>query len=165
MSSQTQEPEFKGWRAYLWPIHSYEMKKFLPTALIFFCILFNYTVMRDTKDALVTHATGGSAIINSLKLITMVSAVLFVVLYSKLSNIFDNEKIFYVIVTPFVVFFGLFGFLIEPMVQYLHPHPETISTLIEAYPRLTDFINVWGYWSYSLFYVLSELWGSVMISL
>jgi ATP:ADP antiporter, AAA family len=27
-----------------------ELKKLLPLGLMFFCILFNYTILRDTKD-------------------------------------------------------------------------------------------------------------------
>ena len=35
-----------------------ERKKLLPLGLIFFCILFNYTILRDTKDVLMVTAKG-----------------------------------------------------------------------------------------------------------
>ena len=38
-----------------------EMKKLLPLGVMFFCILFSYTILRDTKDVLVVTAPGGSA--------------------------------------------------------------------------------------------------------
>ena len=42
--------------------------KVLPLALMFFCILFNYTILRDTKDVLVVTAPGsGAEIIPFLK--------------------------------------------------------------------------------------------------
>lgn len=157
--------EFKGLRAYLWPIHNFELKKFLPMALIMFCILFNYTVMRDTKDALVVNAAGSSAIIPFLKILVIPSAVLFVIIYAKLTNIFDNEKVFYVVVMPFLIFFGIFGFVLYPMVDYLHPSVETVKRLHGLYPRLAGWIDVYAYWTYSLFYVFSEIWGSAMIAL
>ena len=54
-------PEFGKVRSILWPIHSYELKKLVPMVLLFFLILFNYTILRDTKDALVVTAPGDKA--------------------------------------------------------------------------------------------------------
>ena len=63
-STQTvaKSDEFGPIRKVLWPIHNYELKKFLPLSLIMFCILFNYTLLRDTKDTLVVNACGASAL-------------------------------------------------------------------------------------------------------
>ncbi len=157
--------EFKGLRGALWPIHNFELKKFIPTALIMWCILFNYTVMRDMKDSLVVNAAGAN-LISFLKLYCVTpAAVLFVVIYAKLSNIFSSEKLFYVIITPFITFFGLFGFVLYPNLEMLHPAQQTIQALHEVYPRLSGFIDIYGHWTYALFYVLSEIWGSAMIAL
>ena len=38
-----------------------EIKKVLPLGLMFFFILFSYTILRDTKDVLVVTAPGSSA--------------------------------------------------------------------------------------------------------
>ncbi len=35
-----------------------ERKKLLPLGLMFFCTLFSYTILRDTKDVLVVTAPG-----------------------------------------------------------------------------------------------------------
>ena len=48
-------------RAYLWPIHAHELKKFVPMLLIFFLVGFNYTLLRGTKDALVVTAPSSGA--------------------------------------------------------------------------------------------------------
>ena len=159
--------EFSGLRAALWPIHGYEMKKFLPMGLIMFFILFVYTILRDTKDTLIVTAAGGGAeVIPFLKAyVTLPAAILFVLLYSKLANIMDREKLFYLIVGSFVAFFGTFAFIMYPAKELIHPTTETISALQEAMPNLKFLFPVWGMWTYSAFYVLSELWGSVMISL
>ena len=53
-----EKKEFGKWRSFLWPIHSYELKKIVPMFLMFFFILFNYTILRDTKDSLVIPASG-----------------------------------------------------------------------------------------------------------
>lgn len=162
---ESTQPEFTGWRAALWPIHNHELKKFLPLAFIMFCILFNYTLLRDTKDTIVVNSAGAGAI-SFLKLYCVTpAAILFVLFYAKLTNILSRENVFYAVITPFLVFFGAFAFLIYPNLTALHPSVESIATLKASYPTLTGFIDIYGYWSYSLFYVLSEIWGSAMIAL
>ncbi len=158
-------PEFTGWRAALWPIHGYELKKFLPLSLIMFCLLFNYTILRDTKDTLVVNSAGAGAI-TFLKLYCVTpAAILFVLIYAKLTNVLKRETVFYAVVTPFLVFFGAFAFFIYPNLHMVHPSQETVQGLIANYPRLTGFIDLYAYWAFSLFYVLSEIWGSAMIAL
>jgi AAA family ATP:ADP antiporter len=45
-----------------------ERKKLIPLALMFFCILFNYTILRDTKDVLmVTAPKSGAEVIPFIK--------------------------------------------------------------------------------------------------
>jgi AAA family ATP:ADP antiporter len=45
-----------------------ERKKLLPLGLMFFCILFNYTILRDTKDVLmVTAPKSGAEVIPFIK--------------------------------------------------------------------------------------------------
>ena len=157
-------PEFSGWRAALWPIHGYELKKFLPLAFIMFCLLFNYTILRDTKDTLVVNSAGAGAI-TFLKLYCVTpAAILFVIIYAKLTNMLKRETVFYAVVLPFIVFFGAFAFL-YPHLNQLHPSAETVQSLQSSFPRLSGFIDIYAYWAYSLFYVLSEIWGSAMIAL
>lgn len=169
MSSNTNqaavEPEFGPIRKMLWPIHNYELKKFLPLGLIMFCILFNYTLLRDTKDTLVVNASGASAI-TFLKLYCVTPcAILFVIFYAKLTNMMKRENVFYTVVTPFLIFFGLFGFVLYPNLEALHPSQEMLASITASYPRLSGFVDIFAYWSYSLFYVLAEIWGSAMIAL
>lgn len=163
--NQTTEQEFGPIRKLLWPIHNYELKKFLPLGLIMFCILFNYTLLRDTKDTLVVNASGASAI-TFLKLYCVTPcAILFVILYAKLTNALKRENVFYTVVTPFLNFFGLFGFVLYPNLDALHPSQEMLTSITASYPRLSGFVDIFAYWSYSLFYILAEIWGSAMIAL
>lgn len=165
MSTSSPSTEFSSLRARLWPIHHYELKKFLPMSFIMFCILFNYTLLRDTKDALVVNATGAGAI-TFLKLYCVTpAAVLFVIIYAKLSNILSRENLFYAIITPFLIFFGAFAFIIYPNLDVLHPSMESIQALHQNYPRFSGFIDIYAYWSYSTFYVFAEIWGSAMLAL
>jgi AAA family ATP:ADP antiporter len=163
--SKTTEPEFTGLRAALWPIHNHELKKFLPLAFIMFCILFNYTLLRDTKDTIVVTSAGAGAI-SFLKLYCVTpAAILFVILYAKLTNVLSRENVFYAVVMPFLIFFGAFAFIIYPNLEALHPSPESITALKMSYPALIGFIDIYAYWSFSIFYVLAEIWGSAMIAL
>lgn len=165
MSTKESTPgEFTGWRAAFWPIHGYELKKFLPLAFIMFCLLFNYTVLRDTKDTLVVNSAGAGAI-TFLKLYCVTpAAILFVLIYAKLTNVLSREKVFYAVVLPFIIFFGAFAFL-YPHLDTLHPSAASVQAWQASYPRLSGFIDIYAYWAYSLFYVLSEIWGSAMIAL
>lgn len=165
MSSLSQTEEFTGWRKMFWPIHNDELKKFLPMGFIMFCILFNYTVLRDTKDGLVVNAAG-AGVIPFLKFYCVTpAAILFVIFYSKLTNMMSRENVFYAVVTPFLVFFGAFAFIIYPNLELLHPSAQSLQSWHEAAPSLSGFINIYGYWAFSVFYILSEIWGSAMIAL
>jgi AAA family ATP:ADP antiporter len=130
-----------------------------------FCILFNYTLLRDTKDTIVVNSAGAGAI-SFLKLYCVTpAAILFVIIYAKLTNILKRENVFYAVVMPFLIFFGAFAFVIYPNLEALHPDPASIEALKAAHPALIGFIDIYAYWSFSLFYVLSEIWGSAMIAL
>lgn len=165
--SQTVEQEFTGWRKLLWPIHSYEIKKFLPMGIMMFCILFIYTVLRDTKDAMLVNAPGAGA--ESLAFAKGIgvtaSAVLFMILYTKAANLFKREGLFYVTALPFLLFFGLFPYVIYPFVNSLHMSIDTIHSYQQAYPTVKWIIPLVGNWTYTMFYILSELWGSAVLSL
>lgn len=163
----TENKSFTPLRAALFPIYKEELKKFLPMGIILLLILFNYTIMRNTKDALIgTSAGAGIEAIPYLKSIFVMSmAIGFVVLYTKLANLFSQEKLFYICVSTFIGFFGLFAFILYPMVEVIHPDIAVVQSLQAEFPRFKFLFSVWGVWSYSLYYVMSELWGSVMISL
>lgn len=164
MSKETTQ-EFGKLRSIFWPVYSYELKKILPMFMMFFFILFNYTVLRDTKDTLIVTAAGAEAI-PFLKVWGVVpSAVIFVLIYAKMSNIFSKEKLFYVTLTPFIVFFALFTLVLYPNKDLLHPTvtADYLETILPG--GWKGLAGAYRNWTYSLFYVLSELWGSAVLSL
>lgn len=165
--SQSTGQEFGRWRSFFWPIHAYELKKVLPMLLMFFFISFNYTVLRDTKDTLVVTAPGsGAEAIPFIKVWLVVpAAVLFMLVYAKLSNILSKQALFYATLMPFIIFFGLFALLFYPMKDSLHP-TVLADRLQEYLPQgLYGLAAIFRNWTYAIFYVLAELWGSVMLSL
>src|SRR5580704_5022072 len=106
--SQGTKQEFGKWRSFLWPVYGYELKKLLPMFFMFFCISFNYTILRDTKDTLIVTAPGsGAEAIPFIKVWLVVpGAVIFMLIYAKLSNVLSKEKLFYSVTTPFLIFFA-----------------------------------------------------------
>ncbi len=158
---------FGKWRSFFWPIHSFELKKVLPMFLMFFCISFNYTILRDTKDTLIVTAPGsGAEAIPFIKFWLVVPcAIVFMLIYAKLSNMMSKTKLFYTVIAPFLLFFALFPTMIYPNREALHP-TAFCDMLQETLPAgFMGLIAILRNWTFALFYVLAELWGSVMLSL
>ncbi len=165
MSVNKSEPQFGKLRATFWPIHGFEVKKFLPMALMMFCALYNYTVLRNYKDAIVLHEIGKGSI-NVCKLfITLPLAMLFFVLYSKMSNALSKERLFYTCTLIFVAFFSLWGFVFYPIRDSLMPDAMALENFAQTIPALYWQILTFGKWFYALYYAMAELWGSVVVSL
>src|SRR5471030_2263726 len=95
------------WRSFFWPVHRAELSKFLPMFFIFFLISFNYNVLRSYKDTIIITAShSGAETIAFIKLWAVLpSAVLFTLLFTRLSNYFTREKVFYITISIFLVFF------------------------------------------------------------
>lgn len=142
------------------------LKKVIPLGLMFFCILFNYTILRDTKDVLVVTAPGSSAeIIPFLKTwVNLPMAIGFMVLYTKLSNVLSKKALFYSCIIPFIAFFGAFAFLLYPLNNLIHPTALADKLLHFLGPSFLGPIAILRIWSFCLFYVMAELWGSVVVS-
>ncbi|KAL6842712.1 hypothetical protein ACP4OV_027556 [Aristida adscensionis] len=142
------------------------LKKIVPLGLMFFCILFNYTILRDTKDVLVVTAKGSSAeIIPFLKTwVNLPMAIGFMLLYTKLSNVLSREALFYTVIFPFIAFFGAFAFVLYPLRNVIHPTALADKLLAALGPSFLGPVAILRIWSFCLFYVMAELWGSVVIS-
>lgn len=164
MSNSYQQP-FGKWRQVLWPIYAYELKKLVPMLIIAFCISFNYTILRDTKDTIVVSAIDELAL-PFLKLFgTLPVAVLFMLVFAKLSNVLKRETLFYVIILPFILFFSLFATVLYPFQEALQP-TSAAAWLLGVVPEgLTSAVKCFEHWTLSLFYIFSELWGSAILSL
>ena len=142
-----------------------ELKKMLPLALMFFCILFNYTVLRDTKDVLVV-TSGGAEVIPFLKTyVNLPAAIGFTVLYGNMVNRMSSANVFYTILSSFAVFFGLFAAVIYPNLGFLHPTTSAAWLAAQLPAGFAAPISIFQNWTFAAFYVASQLWGSVVVSL
>ncbi|KPK32951.1 MAG: hypothetical protein AMS24_02655 [Chlamydiae bacterium SM23_39] len=161
------EKIFGKWRNKIWPIHNFELKKILPLFLMKFLISLNYGILNSLKDAIiVTQKKSGAEVIPVLKgWLVLPIALIVTLIYSKLSNIFKRSTLFYGIIATFLIFFLLYGFFLYPHQEILSPHKT--SDLISSFigKNHEHWTAIYRYWMHSLFFVATELWGSVIIFL
>ncbi|MCH1429221.1 MAG: NTP/NDP exchange transporter [Chlamydiales bacterium] len=167
MEDQAQHKPFGTLRGYLWPIRRHELAKVLPLMTIFFLVSLIYNLLRCLKDSLVVPSTGaGASIIPFLKLWMMFpGAILLTFIYTRVANRFSIEKVFYIMIGGFLLFFFAFTFIYFPNHQSMHldalgNYLETV--LPSGWLGLAAMVRYWGF---SLFYVMSELWGSIVLFL
>ncbi|MGM0439978.1 MAG: Npt1/Npt2 family nucleotide transporter [Chlamydiota bacterium] len=161
------ETEFSKIRSFLWPIHRSELFKFIPMLILFFLISFNYHLLRIAKDALIiTAPQSGAETIPFLKVWAILpTAIALTFFFTHLSNRFNRENIFYVIMGVFLGFFALFILVLYPYRENFHLH-SLADTLQGILPQgAKGFIAIIRYWSFSLFYVMAESWSNIMLSL
>ena len=164
---QTTQPSFSKLRNFLWPIHGHEHKKLLPMLALFFLISFVYNLLRCMKVTLVVTPEGsGAEVIPFLKVWAVLPCAVFITyLYTKLSNHFNREQVFYTILGLFLGFFTLFLLVLYPNREALEL--TSVSNFLQnILPEgCKGLIAIIRRWPLSLFYVLSELWSAVVLSM
>lgn len=149
---------------FIWPIRKEEHKKFIPMMVIVGCMIFNYSILRSIKDTLVV-VNGGPEMISFLKVwVVMPFALIFLFVYTKLSNFFSRNTLFYGSICFFLIFFLVFTFLLYPNRNILHPIDSGNALITMVPPGLKGLVSIYKLWSFSLFYAMAELWGSVVLS-
>lgn len=153
-------------RATLFPIHTYEFKKFFSITGLMFLTIFNSQFMRIMKDALVMSGAGsGAEVLPFLKLGgSMPVAILMVICYVKLIHSIGYKKTYYLMVSSFIGFVFLFVTVLYPNREWLHPAAETISHLKLMYPHLQWLFPAYGAWVYTLYYIVAELWSTFCLT-
>ncbi len=135
--------------------------------LIFFLITLNYNILRTMKDTLVITAdASGAEVIPFIKVWFMFpGSVLMAFLFTRLSNRFSREQVFYAIISLFIGFFALFTLFLYPNRDFIHPN-ELCDRLQPLLPEgCKGLVSAFRNWSFSLFYVMSEVWGNIVLSL
>lgn len=158
---------FSPVRAYFWPIHMHELKKFLPLFFLAFFIGFNYNILRNMKDALlVTAESSGAEVLPFIKVWGIVpGALLMTFIYSRLNNHLTRDRVFYAMVAIFLAFFSIFTFVIYPFRDVLHLHGTANFLQAHLPAGFKGLIAMLRYWTFSSFYIMSELWSSAILSM
>ncbi|MCP5369825.1 MAG: NTP/NDP exchange transporter [Rickettsiaceae bacterium] len=154
--------QFRGFfRNIFWPIHRSEFHKFFPIAALMFCIIFNQNILRILKDSILISEV--SAEITSFAKVYVITpmAAIFVIIYAKMVNHWQIDKIFCYLISVFLAFYILFAFVIYPHVDYFHMDHDKMLEAMNRHAHLKWYIATIGNWSYVLFYALSELWPNI----
>ena len=148
-------------RRNAFPIHTHELKKFIPLTSIFFMISLNYSLLRSVKDVYVIKYAGVEAIYY-LKLFGVTPSILaLTLLYNRISKIVDRDRKFQIVMGYFFVFFGLAYFLMPYLkVVQLDRLANSLNT---SFPRLKGLWEPIRYWPASLFYINAEAWGTMAL--
>ena len=145
------------------PVSPSELPHFMSMSFMMFLFIYVFTTVRDTKDTLVVSNCGAEAI-PFLKLYgVMPCAAAFIVAYSKLSDALDKKLLFYVTLVPFFVFYGAFAFVLFPNRDGIHFVPPGGGGAGVGVTSAA--MNLLRYWSFSLYFVVSELWASAGVPL
>lgn len=157
--------EFGRLKSFLWPIHRREWRKLLPMLAMFFLISLNYNVLRTIKDTLIiTAKSSGAEVIPFIEVWVMLpTAVLMTWIFTKLANRFSRETVCYLMTGIFLGYFLVFITLVYPYRDNLHPHAfaDYLQTLLPA--GMKGFVAMIRYWTYTTFYVMSELWSPIIL--
>ena len=153
---------FSKIRDILWPIKANELKKFIPLSALLMFTIFIYCALRGIKDTiLITHL--GAEMISTAKLWGVLpSAIIFMVVYTNLSNLLAREKVYYTLLGFFIMFFAAYAFILFPNQEILHIN---LSNYKEKFYIFRYPIAMVENWTISIFYIMAELWGSIMLSL
>ncbi|MCB1149058.1 MAG: AAA family ATPase, partial [Chlamydiia bacterium] len=164
--STSAEQQFGPIRSILWPIKNKELKIVLPMLLMLFMVCFNYSILRNLKDVLVvTAAASGGEIIPFIKVWAMLPmAVLSALVFTKLTNRFSQEVVYYIMIGGFLVSYAFFGFVIYPMGEQaeLTSVADFLERVLPAGYR--GMVAMVRHWSFTFFYVMCELWGSIVLT-
>jgi len=158
--------EFRSkWRQYIWPIHSFELKKLLPMFLMFLLTTFNYNVLRNAKETLIMTAQhAGAEAIPFIKMWVVPCAILATMLYYRLSQRLSRQAVFNWIFGGFIAYIFLFAFICYPNAESLHLHglADWMQSWLPAGAK--GFTAIIRYWSISTYYIAAELWSSLVFA-
>jgi AAA family ATP:ADP antiporter len=165
---QSLQPKpFSKLRNFLWPIYGYELKKLLPMLALFFLITFVYNVLRCMKITLVVTSQGsGAEVIPFLKVWAVLpGAVLITYVYTKLTHHLNREQVFYTMLSFFLGFFTLFLLVLYPNRELLELTTIADSLQTRLPEGLGGLVSIIRHWPLTIFYVLSELWSTAVLSM
>lgn len=140
----------------------YILYKYLPTSIMYVLSAYIYSLLRGVKDSILVP-TLGAELISYIKFYGVFpTTIIFFICFSKMANVMSRDKLYYSITTFFITFFLSYAFILEPNNASIHPN---LSSLKVLFPSLKYLVTMLENWTVSLFYIMSELCGTVMLTL
>lgn len=162
--SNTLNASFGPIRSLVWPIYQHEVRKVLPMSIMLFFIVISYTILRNMKDAIVVTASGAEVIPFLKVWVILPMAILVTFGFTWMSSRFSQERVFYILITGFLISYALFALVLYPLRDVLHPHAfaDQLETLLPA--GFKGLVSVLRNWTFTGFYVMSELWSPMILT-
>jgi ATP:ADP antiporter, AAA family len=150
------------WSMLKFPVKKEELPKFICTGIMLMLTIYIYSILRNTKDTLLLSHLGAELISTTKLWSVLPSAVIFMLVYTKLANVASRTTLYNCLIWFFISFFVIFNFLLYPNLDHLMIN---MDGAIQQMPYMRYLLQMIAGWPIVLFYVLSELWGSVMMAL
>lgn len=164
--STEKKDQFGLLRSIFWPIHRSEVKKVLSMLFLLFLLCVSYGVLRNLKDTIIlTAKNSGAEVIPFIKVWGMLPAVFIATwFYTRIRRYFSKENTFYILLSCFISYFLLFAFVLYPNSEQLHLDRlgEWMGTLLPK--GFQGFIALVRNWTFTSFYIISELWAMLVLS-
>lgn len=153
-------------RSVFWPVHRSELKKVLSMLILLFLICVSYSVLRNLKDAVILTAKhSGAEVIPFIKVWGIFPAAIGATwLFTRLNRYFSKSSVFYITISSFLIYFLIFAFLLYPNSEKLHLHALgnwLDAVLPEGFQGLIALVRNW---SFTSFYIVSELWATLLLA-
>ena len=134
---------------------------------LFSLISFVYNVLRCMKITLVVSTAGsGAEVIPFLKVWAVLPGAIFLTfIYTELSVVFDENKCFILFYHFLWVFLSFLCWCYIPIVKFRTGSVFRFFTIKITFQRIKWIFRHYSSLAFSLFYVLSELWSAVVLSM
>lgn len=143
-----------------------EVVKIIPVFTLFFFISFVFHLLHCLKKTLILKASGGAEIIPFIQVwLVMPSAILFTWAYIKLAKRPNRKPLIYSTLGLFGTFFAVFMVFLYPYKNQLYLTNLAIIVKQELPTNLSYIAQVVHYWPEALFYVMSEMWSIIVLSI
>ncbi|KAI5191976.1 ATP:ADP antiporter, AAA family [Nematocida minor] len=149
-----------------------EYPKFFTMAFLYYSIVLAYSILRDTKDAVVMDRMLPASIQYLKSFIVIAATMSFAILFQfLLSRGVTLEKLMFVFNMSFGIFFLVYALILLPSVDYIEPYKFWIHDIfadkkmfINGLASLEGLFLTINFWTGTLLYISAELWGNVMTS-
>ena len=164
--SEVPEQIMSPLRSSLFPIYRHEFRQFFLMSVMIFLTIFSFYLLRGVKDALLQSAPdSGAEVFSFLKLYLVLPATMLVMAgYVSLRKRCDLQRAYYIVLSLFGLFFAFYALYLYPNCTLLQPDTTYVASLKQMYPAFRWFFAIYQLWVLALFYVCSELWGALVLS-